>query len=89
MLALLALGFGGAFFSTTKADIAEVKGQEIYILEYFTTSLGATTFDFAFERMAKQLCPDGYEVLDKNNGPKDHPQSMTRWLIECNEKKKI
>ena len=79
----LAFGFGGLYFSTTKADIVDIHPPDIYTLEYFTTALGATTFSFAFERMADQLCPHGYVIIDKTNKDDEAATNRTRWLISC------
>lgn len=80
---ILAVSFGGMFFGTTKADVVKKGPYETYQLSYFTTPLASEAFGFAFERMAEQLCPYGYEVVDKTNGPKDPGSARTRWLIEC------
>lgn len=81
----LAFSFGGAFFGSTKADIVEKNYGEVYTLEYTTTSYGADFFTFAFERMATQVCPEGYKVLDKTNQPGDKKSTKTRWLISCDD----
>lgn len=86
---LLAISFGGAFFGTTKADVVDKTRFDTYKLSYFTTPIGSEVFGFAFERMAEQLCPEGYEVLDKTNRPNDPGNARTLWLIECKEKTKI
>lgn len=80
---ILAFSFGGLYFSTTKADIVDIHPPDIYTLEYFTTALGATTFSFAFERMADQLCPHGYVIIDKTNKDDEAATNRTRWLISC------
>lgn len=83
----LALAFGGAFFSTTKADVVDRTLTGQYTLEYYTTQYTGTAFDFAFERTANQMCPDGYKVIDKTNQPGEVSSSRTRWLISCDGKK--
>jgi hypothetical protein len=80
---LIAAGFGGAFFSNTKADIVDARFGETYTLSYYTTPYGSDLFSFAFERTANQVCPHGYEVVDKTNQPNDAKSSETRWLIAC------
>lgn len=85
---LLAISFGGAFFGTTKADIVDKGPMETYKLGYFTTSAGSELFDFAFERTAEQLCPAGYDVIDKTNRPGDPGNARTLWLISCKDKPK-
>lgn len=79
----IAVSFGGAFFSNTKADIVDARFGETYTLSYLTTPYGSELFSFAFERMAVQVCPHGYEVVDKTNQPNDAKSSETRWLIAC------
>jgi len=81
-----AILFGGAFFATTKADIVN-KTPEHYTLGYWTTPYVSTAFDFAFDRMAVQICPDGYKVIDKTNRPGEATSSQTRWVITCEDKK--
>jgi len=83
----LALAFGGAFFSTTKADIVDKTAIGQYTLEYYTTPYATTFFDFAFERTANQVCSDGYKIIDKTNQPGEASSSRTRWLISCEGKK--
>lgn len=82
---ILAFGLGGAFFGTTKADIVDHSYDKLYTLEYYTTPYGAEFFSFAFERTAEQLCPKGYEIVDRTNQEKDHKKSRTKWLIECTD----
>ena len=84
---ILAVSFGGMFFGTTKADVVKKGPFETYQLSYFTTEIGSEVFSFAFERMAEQLCPEGYEVVDKTNQPNDPANARTKWLIACNSKK--
>lgn len=85
---MLAISFGGAFFGTTKADVVERNTYaDTYKLSYFTTSAGSEIFEFAFERMAEQLCKDGYEVVDRTNQPNDPGNARTLWLIQCKSKK--
>jgi len=80
---ILAVSFGGAFFSNTKADIVSNRSGETYTLSYWTTPFGSDLFSFAFERTADQVCPYGYEIVDKTNQPNDAKSSETRWLIAC------
>jgi len=77
---ILAASFGGMFFVTTKADIVDKAPYDTYRLSYFTTPLGSELFSFAFERMSEQLCPRGYQVVDKLEGA---GYSRTVWLISC------
>lgn len=82
---LVAISFGVAFFSNTKADVVQ-SANNTFVLEYLTTSVVPEWFDFAFERTASQLCSEGYEVLNKTNRPDDLKDLYTRWIITCKER---
>ena len=79
---LLMASLGGVYFSTAKADIEDVGPLGVYKLGY-TTPIEPGIFDFAFERTAGQLCPQGYSVADKDL----NPNRRSFWLVSCHDKK--
>lgn len=86
---VLAVTFGGAFFTDTKANVVKSSFGETYTLSYYTTPYGSDFFSFAFERQAEQLCAHGYEVVDKTNQPNDVKSAETRWLIACKKAEEV
>jgi hypothetical protein len=76
---ILVVSFGGLFFNTTKADVLEkIPYMEAYKLGYSALPDTFGIFNFAYERMAEQLCPAGYSILRKSSD-----RGYTVWLIQC------
>lgn len=82
---VITFAVSGAFFANTKADIVDKSSSGLYTLSYPTTKYGAEFFKFAFERTASQVCPEGYDIIDRTNQPNDVKAFNTKWLIECRE----
>jgi len=63
--------------------------QGVYTIGYHTGSSGQNLYEANFEAKAEDLCPLGYQILEKSFTPKilesfkDLPSSQFYWVLKC------